>query len=1022
MLCRRAFLLSWLQRSLGFFLLMKRILFLYYCWIAAIGTAWAQDEIVALDSYSVQVWSTDEGLPSNNLRQVFQDHDGFIWITSFNGLMRFDGHTFDIYSSDNIPGLKSNGFSALAEDGINNLYIGTLTSGLLKYTKGEFRLYQIENAFSKPISYLLPDSKGNLWIGTGQSGLYILPHKKDTVIKQAHALLENATINCLSELKNGAIWIATEKKGIIVYDSSGFHQDTTLASGPMAINCIAQHGDKVYAGTANGTYYLHDNHWHLIEGTKNVYVNQITFDKLGSMWMACETGLYRLLPNGYVESLSEEDGLPSRQVSSVIIDSENNVWLTTKRGGLALLRKSNFINISPENGLSSRFINTVYGLQDGTMLFGTDNGQLNYMRQGKIGLWPLKTDLTNISIKDILQDSRGTIWLATYKGVIKLANGKETLLSTAQGMPSDNTRCLFEDTTGNIWVGAKDGGLTRIAPDGTKSIYNIENGLSKNYVFCVEQLPNGNILVGTLQGGVNIIKPDGGIEVLNIHPDNSSPVIFNIEPINDNEYWLATDVGLYKFAAGKFYKIDKETGLPVRTIFDVHQDDNGYLWLTSNLGVVRAEVASIERMIHGDVSKIIARLYDDKDGMLERECTGATKMFVDKNDNLWIPTSGGVSVVDPNNILVNLREPPVFIKEVLVDGVPVEGDKEVIEIGPGAQRLTIKYTALSYYAPGKIHFRYRLRGFEKDWNEVGNVYEANYMNLPDGNFVFEVMAANNDGVWNEVPATVELSIAPYFYQSRLFILVMVLILLLVAFIIYWIRIRVVEEKNKELRKLNTELDSFVYSVSHDLRAPLASILGLINVSKIDRDSGNLPLYMEKIEKSVLKLDNFIRDIINYSRNVRLQVEAEEVDIKELVEEILDDLSYLDSQGLVQVNITSTKKTKITTDRTRLKIVLSNLISNAYRYRKMYISDPRIDINIRVTDSFAEIKISDNGIGILPDRKEKIFEMFYRATDSGNGSGLGLYIAKESVLKMEGRIEVESEYERGTTFTVIIPSL
>ena len=440
-----------------------------------------------------------------------------------------------------------------------------------------------------------------------------------------------------------------------------------------------------------------------------------------------------------------------------------------------------------------------------------------------------------------------------------------------------------------------------IRPDGSQKTYSTDNGLSDNYVFCIDQLPNGDIIAGTYHGGLNIISTDDKIEVVAIGVDNSSPIIFNIEVVDSDELWLATDVGLYKYQNNIFYQIDKNDGLLVKTVFDVETDDYGYLWVTSNQGVVRAEISNINDFISRQVPSIEARLYDEKDGMLSRECTGATKVFTSASGNIWIPTSKGISVVDPGNIYINKKVPPIYIKDIKIDGKQVSIENEGVVLKAGSQRLTIDYTALSFYSPAKINFKYRLKGFEQNWNEVGNKYQATYMNLPDGQFTFEVIASNNDGLWNEVPASLNVRIDPFFYQSRLFFLVLGGFVLLSAFIIYWIRIRVVEEKNKELHKLNEELDSFVYSVSHDLRAPLSSILGLICISKIEKDWANLPIYLEKIEISVNKLDNFIKEIISYSRNVRLKVEVEEIDLRVLIEEVFEALAYMDPDDHIEIS-------------------------------------------------------------------------------------------------------------------------
>lgn len=982
----------------------------------------AQSLFSHLKEYSIETWTTENGLPSNNLRQVYQDNRGYIWLSSFNGLIRFDGHSFDIYTSDNLPNLKSNAFKAISEDYSGQLYFGTQASGLFNFDGISFKQSSIESSFSKSITSIFSDSKDRVWVGAQDQGLFLLENDTSQYLRFDSDLLNESTINCITELKSGNIWFATNEQGVISYDNTSFKEITTGLINTEQINCISEFNDIQYIGTNNGVYFLEDNQWRILKGTKGYYVNYMKFDGFGHLWIATEIGLIRILPSGTVEYLKEEDGLPSRQISSLVIDNEDNVWLATKRSGLVLMRKSNFKNISTESGLSSPFVNIAYQLNDGSMVFGNDNGNVDQLKLGKIKPMLLNTNLLNISVKDIIQDRNNNIWLATYRGVIKIGAGREVLFTKNEGMASINTRCLFEDRDGNIWVGSKDGGLVKIKPDGNKIIYNKESGLSDEYVLSIDQLPNGTIIIGTYQGGVNLIDSDGDIVVKNISDDNSSPLIFNIEVVSDDEYWIATNVGLFKYQDDTFFRIDKDNGLQTRTIFDAHYDNQGYIWLTSNLGVVRLNTKSVDEYIDGDRQMVSARLYDENDGMMSRECTGATKLFTTQDGKLWIPTSKGVSIIDPANIHVNDKIPPVYIKGVTVDDVAINGDVSNISLEPGTQKLVIDYTALSYYSSAKINFVYRLSGYERDWNEVGNNYSATYMNLPDGQFTFEVKAANNDGVWNEEPASIRIGLDPFFYESRLFILLSVFFLAFIVFIIYWIRIKVVEDKNRELNKLNKELDSFVYSVSHDLRAPLASILGLINVSKLDKESDNIPVYMNKIESSVNKLDDFIKDIISYSRNVRLKVEVEEVDLKLLIEDILQGLEYMNPRNAIEVIIDAPENTIIHSDKTRLYIVFNNIISNSLRYYKNYIKDPFINIKLKVSDTKAIIIVEDNGIGIKPDRIDKIFDMFYRATSTSNGSGLGLYIAKESVLKLEGKISVESEFERGTKFTLIIPNL
>ena len=231
----------------------------------------------------------------------------------------------------------------------------------------------------------------------------------------------------------------------------------------------------------------------------------------------------------------------------------------------------------------------------------------------------------------------------------------------------------------------------------------------------------------------------------------------------------------------------------------------------------------------------------------------------------------------------------------------------------------------------------------------------------------------------------------------------------------------VHERTKELSKRNTELDNFVYSVSHDLRAPIASVLGLINLAKNDKDRAMATVYLDKIHSSALQQDNFIREILDQSRNSRLEVKKDEIQFEELIDETFNQLKFATSTGQAVEKIVDVKQASpFYSDRWRLKVILNNIISNSIRYRNG--RDPVIKINVNVADQMAHFEIEDNGRGIAKEHIKNVYRMFYRATDDGAGSGLGLYIVKETIEKLHGSIAIESEEGKGTTVKLEIPEL
>jgi PAS domain S-box-containing protein len=230
-----------------------------------------------------------------------------------------------------------------------------------------------------------------------------------------------------------------------------------------------------------------------------------------------------------------------------------------------------------------------------------------------------------------------------------------------------------------------------------------------------------------------------------------------------------------------------------------------------------------------------------------------------------------------------------------------------------------------------------------------------------------------------------------------------------------------ETQNEELKKINSELDRFVYSASHDLKAPLASVLGLIHIAKMEEDKDTIIKYMEMMEQSILKLDNFIKDIIDYSRNARLEATYEEINIENLVQNIFDNLSYLEKSKNIQKRIFVEQDSPCYTDAKRLSIILNNLLSNAINYHNILQKEPFVEVNTRIDHKHIKISVKDNGLGIAHEHIGRIFDMFYRASYDSKGSGLGLYIVKEAINKLNGQISVHSELGKGTKFDILLPN-
>jgi len=430
--------------------------------------------------------------------------------------------------------------------------------------------------------------------------------------------------------------------------------------------------------------------------------------------------------------------------------------------------------------------------------------------------------------------------------------------------------------------------------------------------------------------------------------------------------------------------------------------------------------------VTGNLDEVPSMVFDHNDGLRNKECTGATRSLKASNGRLWIPTLGGVATIDPSNLRENTTIPPVYITDFLTDRsgefkseILTKGD---LSLEPGNFRYRIKFTALSYQAPNKVRFKYKLDDIDDDWIEVINIREAQYTNLPPGRYDFHVIACNNDNYWNEQGASFTFRIKPFFYQRPEIYVFGLFLILGAVWLGYKKRVYAIEKRNRELKKVNEELDKFVYSASHDLKAPLNSVLGLINIAKKEGASDNIPLYLELVEKSIKRLENFISDIIDYSRNASVTVKISRIDFKSIVDQGLEEIKYLDEKADIKKEVSVKGEGDFYSDERRISVILNNLLSNAIKYHDQRKENKYIRIIINYTPSKAEIIVEDNGLGISVEHQKKIYNMFYRANEESKGSGLGLYIVKETLNKIHGEILLTSRVREGSRFLLTIPSL
>ena len=973
---------------------------------------------------SIDQWTSDDGLVSNNLTNVFQAKSGFLWISSFNGMVRFDGQRFELFNRAVMPFLASEAFYRIYESPSGELWLATQGSGIVKYARGEFKPFIKENkVLPKSIRCLALSPDGSIYAGSNNKGLYLI---QDTLVsKIEHEAVKDVSINSLVYDLRGNLWIGTNGKGLVSISGDRVTQ-FTIKEGLLSnvINAIRVTSDgEVVVGTSVGLNVLSNKEVRAISFLKGQQINDLQIHQDGSLWAATDVGLGRLnLVNGKSEFLGRKQGLPSLEITSLQFDNEGSLWLTTSKAGLVRLKKSTIITYTAMHGLSTNEVNVVTEDAPGRLYIGSDGGDIDVLNKSNFTSLSIKTNLKNVGIRDIFAGKDGVLWISSYMGVLKKRGSHEKLFTTKEGLPADDVRRIFQDSRGNLWFGSRSGGLAKFRNDKVVSRYNRTNGLESNYILCITEDDERNIYAGTNGGGIARIGTDGTVSTLHLSDDDSGVVIFNLHVNHDKSMWVVTNLGLFQFRGQQFKKIKMESQTVLGTCFDLKEDNGQGIWVSTNKGILYFTKEDAGKFMKDEISTLPIKQFDEQDGMKSRECTSATPILKSSNGEIWIPTISGVARINPKKIFKDNRIPPVYITHVITDKTDtlLTGGGELV-IRPGNLRYVFQFTALSFMTPKKVSFKYQLEGIDESWVEAGTEREAHYTNLPPGAYQFKVIACNNDGVWNERGAEVSMTVQPYFYQTVPFYFLLIILLILVLFLIYKWRLRILENRNQELKKLNSELDKFVYSASHDLRAPLSSILGLVNVARQEPPQ-NKDFYLNLVEKSVHKLDQFIRDIIDFSRNARLDLVKEEINFELLVQDVLDEMKYMDEKNRILRTIKVIGQGPFYSDSRRLVIILNNLVSNAIKYHNPMVDNPYIEIRVELNPHHVTLNVSDNGNGIGQEHLNNIFKMFYRATETSKGSGLGLYIVHETVEKLSGKVSVQSTLGEGSTFEVTLPSL
>ncbi len=1029
--------------------------------------------------YSYDNWTSANGLPTNSLLHLFQDGNGYLWMSGYSGLIRFDGLDFKVFNTRNTPEFKSNVIRNIVEDQNGVIWLSTQGNGLVAYTNGKFIVHGKELGLMHLYRGLLADDKGRIWSASPEHGWFFLENDKFNFINYSSSL-KNIEVRSIVQGNKGEIWFATLGEGLFKYENEELlsYKISDGLTDNWVYSLYVDANNTLWVGTGKGICYYNGHQFVRVLPELDFTINKLLTDRYGNLWIASTNGLYRYDLNANVlEHFSEENGLSSNYVVDFLFDREGNFWMTHSKGGLSRIKDGKFTNYTETGGLPGRVVNTICETGNKQFLLGLDNGTLAEITNRKIVPFRLKTNLEDTRIRHILKDTRGNLWISTYLGLLqKKPDGTEVWFDRINKFKDSKIRLTYEDTIGNIWVGTRNSGLIKIDKSGVLTTYNVEKGLTSNLVMSIAEDPQGTIWVGTSEGkgALNSISKEGVIKSFGEDVGLNSDIIFNLYCDKDGTLWIASTSGLWVYWKGKFYNINSLNGLEANSVFDVIEDDFGSIWLPYEEGVMRLDKQELTNFIKTGTGGINCRVYNKSDGMTTSECNPTAQVLKSKGGRLYFATLDGISVIDPIDELINNYVPPVVIEEIRTDEKLANLKSELV-FEPGIKRYSITYTAISLYDSQKIKFKYQLIGFENHWVEVNNQRTVSFTNLPYGNYTFKVTSTNSDGIWSDQYTQISFSVKPRFYETTLFYILFLISVITIVYVFYILRITQlrrskeeleisVSERTSEIVKQNKELelqkqeiqaknnvlisqkaeielqakelqrqkeelnesnktkDKIFSIISHDLRGPLGNIknmLALIVLKQNEFDEVKRNRILENLSEITKSTFYLIDNLLNWSRSQRglVTYDPQMFLVAPLVDDIIELTRPTAIKKAIQV-ISHLEPSELAfADLNMVKTIFRNFIENALKFTPQ---QGRIDISSKLLGDKIEFSINDSGVGMSVETIEKIVngsDIFSTfGTNQEKGSGLGLLICKDFIHQCGGELRSESTIGQGSIFS------
>jgi diguanylate cyclase (GGDEF)-like protein len=737
----------------------------------------ALDPGKAFSHYVRDSWSIQEGLPQISVVAIAQDEVGYIWVGTQGGLARFDGVRFQAYSPESTPELPGIWVRSLLADG-DRLWIGTY-KGLAVLQQGVFATVPVDDDRlpALDVHALAKAADGTIHAATSE-GLFQVKAGRLVALAQA----PRPALSLMADA--GGLWVGGIGQVERVAAQGNLRLPMPASAELAAVTHLSMVRGRVWAGTSQGLFTLQGSDWQRPDSPAELHAAPVTamhLDRDGNLWVGSNAGLARFHGDARMELIPDVHPAAFPQVTAIHEDREHNLWLGSQLNGLARLWNGWTRRYSTAEGLHDPIVWSLTQGGDGRLWVGTHDG-LSLLREGRFELVVPGSDLPHPHAYNLLADEQ-QVWIGTRRGLVLWRDGQVHAPRVFAPMANAQINGIVRAADGSHWITTSEG-LFHLR-EGRLQRFARAQGLADPRVRVIAFLRDGRLVAGTQSGLYGLV--DGRFHPIGPAQDPKASLdVTSVLELRDGRLVIGTlHERMYVLAEGRWHVLGPEQGMPANSPFFLDEGDDGMLWVAGIRGIGRVPLgdlpgsASARTPVRGEM--LLNERGDPKAGQQGYCCNGAgMSKGLRAGSVLWLPSRDGVVAMDTAEIHKNPQPPPVLVERVVTreGSHPPPADGSVLKLPADARDLQFEFTALSYQDPRSLQLKYRLVGYDKDWQTLADATRrnVNYTNLPPGSYVFEVAGSNNADVWNPDPAAVSFQVQPRFHETAMFRLLLAALL------------------------------------------------------------------------------------------------------------------------------------------------------------------------------------------------------------------------------------------------------